>query len=143
MKTAIRYYTRSGNTKKLAEAVSGAVGVPALAVDQPLTERVDTLFLGCSYYAFDVDEAVKTFVAQNRANIGRIVLFGTSAMMKSVYKPMKKVAEANGVALEREDFHCRGSFGPAHKGRPDKADCERCAAFALKALSEQSGPTTA
>ncbi len=135
MKTAIRYFTRSGNTKKLADAIAGALGIPALTVAEPLPEPVDTLFLGCSYYAFDVDEAVKTFVAQNRANIGRIVLFGTSAMMKSVYKPMKKVADANGVALEKEDFHCRGSFGPAHKGRPDAEDCKRCAAFALKAIA--------
>ena len=73
MKTAIRYFTRSGNTKKLADAIAGAVGVPALTVAEPLREPVDTLFLGCSYYAFDVDGAVKDFVAQNRANIGRIV----------------------------------------------------------------------
>ena len=136
MKTAIRYYTRSGNTKKLADAISGAVGVPALTVAEPLTERVDVLFLGCSYYAFDVDEAVKTFVARNMANIGKLVLFGTSAMMKSVYKPIKKVADANGVALEAEDFHCRGSFGPAHKGRPNAEDCKRCAEFAMKALAK-------
>ena len=134
MKTAIRYYTRSGNTKKLADAISGAVGVPALTVAEPLTERVVILFLGCSYYAFDVDEAVKAFVSQNKANIGRLVLFGTSAMMKSVYKPMKKVADLNGVELEKEDFHCRGSFGPAHKGRPNADDCKKCAEFAVKAL---------
>lgn len=45
MKTAIRYFTRSGNTKKLADAIAGAVGVPALTVAEPLREPVDTLFL--------------------------------------------------------------------------------------------------
>ena len=52
MKIAVRYYTRSGNTQKLAEAVAAAVGVEALPVSEPLTEPVDVLFLGCSYYAF-------------------------------------------------------------------------------------------
>ena len=58
MKIAVRYYTRSGNTKKLAEAVAGAVSVEAKDVSVPLEEKSDVLFLGCSYYAFDVDQAV-------------------------------------------------------------------------------------
>ena len=73
MKIAVRYYTRSGNTKKLADAVAKAVSAEAKDIASPLTEKTDILFLGCSYYAFDVDEAVKTFIAQNKENIGRIV----------------------------------------------------------------------
>lgn len=33
MKTAVRYYTRSGNTKKLAEAIAEAVGTEAKSTD--------------------------------------------------------------------------------------------------------------
>ena len=62
MKIAVRYYTRSGNTKKLAEAVANAVSADAKDITVPLTEKVDILFLGCSYYAFDIDEAVKEFI---------------------------------------------------------------------------------
>ncbi len=36
MKIAIRYYTRSGNTKKLADAISEAVGVEAKATSESL-----------------------------------------------------------------------------------------------------------
>ena len=43
MKIAIRYYTKTGNTKKLAEAISSAIGVEAKTVDEPLTEDVDIL----------------------------------------------------------------------------------------------------
>lgn len=133
MNIQVRYYTRSGNTKKLADAIAGALGVTAKSVDSgPMTERADILFLGCSYYAFDVDDAVKSFVDTNRAKIGKIALFGTSAMMKSTYKPMKKVAGAAGVELLREEFHCRGQFGPAHRGRPNAEDCAAAAEFAKK-----------
>ena len=55
MKIAVRYYTRSGNTKKLAEAIADAVKVDAKDVTVPLMKKADILFLGCSYYAFDVD----------------------------------------------------------------------------------------
>ena len=130
MKIAVRYYTRSGNTKKLAEAIADAVKVKAENVAVPLTEKADILFLGCSYYTFDVDEAVKKFISENSKNIGKIVCFGTSAMMKSMIKPVKKVADAAGVQVAMEDFHCKGSFGPMHKGKPDENDLKRSVVFA-------------
>ena len=98
----------------------------------PLQETVDILFLGCSYYAFDVDEAVKKFISENKENLGMIVCFGTSAMMKSTHKPMKKVCDAAGVLLSDQEFHCRGSFGPMHKGHPDENDLTKAAAFAKR-----------
>lgn len=134
MSVAVRYYTRSGNTKKLADAIAARLGVEACTVDKGLLERVDVLFLGCSYYAFDVDEAVKEFILANKWNIGKIVLFGTSAMMKSAYKPVKKVADEAGVELTHEEFHCRGQFHFAHKGRPDENDMKAAADFAENVL---------
>lgn len=130
MNVAVRYYTRSGNTAKLAEAVGNAVGAPAQTIETPLESKVDILFLGCSYYAFDMDPQVKQFITENRENIGKIALFGTSAMMKSMKKPMEKVLEGTGIALAAEEFHCRGSFGIAHKGRPNADDCKAAQAFA-------------
>lgn len=130
MNIAVRYYTRSGNTQKLAKAIGEAVDVQAENLAVPLTEKVDILFLGCSYYAFDVDDAVKSFIRENSEKIGKIVCFGTSAMMKSTHKPMKKVADAAGVPLAGEEFHCRGAFGPMYKGRPDGEDLNQAAAFA-------------
>ncbi len=134
MNIAVRYYTRSGNTKKLAEAVAAAVGVEALDVTAALTEKADILFLGCSYYAFDVDEAVKQFIAENGENIGKIVCVGTSAMMKSMKKPVAKVADSVGVAVAEEEFHCRGQFMKVHKGRPNADDLAKAAAFAKKVV---------
>lgn len=47
---------------------------------------------------------------------------------------MKKVAEECGVDIEKEDFHCRGSFGPMHKGRPNEDDLNNAKEFAKKVL---------
>jgi len=130
MTTAVRYFTRSGNTKKLADVIAAAVGVEALDVSQPLTARVDVLFLGSSVYAAGIDEAVKTFVQENAGNIGRIVNFSTAALLSSTYKQVSKLAEENGVAMDEREFHCRGAFGPMHKNRPNDKDLEAAAAFA-------------
>jgi len=129
MNIAVRYYTRSGNTEKLAQAIAGAVSADAKDITVALAEKVDILFLGCSYYAFDMDEAVKQFISENKEKIGKIVCFGTSAMMKSMKKPMSKVIKEYGIPLAEEEFHCRGRFGSIHKGRPDENDLKKAAEF--------------
>ena len=134
MNIAIRYYTRSGNTKKLADAISEALNIEAFDVSVPLSEKTDILFLGCSYYAFDVDPIVKDFIVNNKDNIGKIICLGTSAMMKSMKKPVTKVAKTVGVTVSDEEFHCRGRFGKIHKNRPDADDLKDAAEFAKKVV---------
>lgn len=136
MNIAVRYFTKSGNTEKLAKAIAEEVNVPAETIDQPLDKKVDVLFLGCSYYAFDMDPAVKEFIHNNQGKIGKIALFGTSAMMKSMKKPMKKVTGPRAIIIEEEEFHCPGSFGFMHKDRPNEMDLEVAKAFAAKVVGK-------
>lgn len=136
MKIAVRYYTRSRNTKKLAQAIAEAVAVEAKDVSVPLEEKAEVLFLGCSYYAFDVDQAVKDFIISNKDNIGKIVCFGTSAMMRSMKKPVSKVAKAVGVEVDDEEFHCHGQFGKVHKGRPNEVDLKAATEFAKNVAAQ-------
>ena len=82
MKIAVRYFTRGGNTKKLAEAVAAAVGVKAEPVSVLLEEDVDILFLGSSVYAYGVDDAVKVFIDGIQVRIGKVVSFSTAAIIK-------------------------------------------------------------
>lgn len=136
MKISVRYYTRSGNTKKLAEAIGETVGVSAETVDTALEEKADIVFLGSSYYGFDADDHVKRFIKDNSGNIGKIVCFGTSAILGSTKGCLKKTCDEAGVTLSEEEFHCRGSFGPMHKGRPNADDINAVKAFAKKIIGK-------
>ena len=131
MKVAVRYYTKTGNTKRLAEAVAKAVGVEALPISTPVAEPVDILFLGNSYYAFTIDPEVRQFVASlDPAKVGRIVNFGSAAMMNSTYKKVKAVADKAGIPMDEREFHCKGEFKGIHKGKPDESDLKAAAEFA-------------
>jgi flavodoxin len=132
MKTAVRYYSRGGNTEKLAKAIAEAVGVEALTTEVPLSEDVDILFLGSSVYAYGVDDSVKKFIAGNRAKIGKVVNFSTAALIRSTYKQVSRLLEEKNIPMAKEEFYCRGSFGPMHKGKPDAADLKSAAGFAKK-----------
>ncbi|MBQ6234324.1 MAG: flavodoxin [Clostridia bacterium] len=133
MKIAVRYYTKTGNTKRLAEAVAEAVGVTALPISEPVTDPVDILFLGNSYYAFTIDPEVRRFVASlDKEKVGKIVNFGSAAMLNSTYKKVKAEAAKVGIPMDEREFHCKGEFKGIHKGKPDAADLAAVAAFAAE-----------
>ncbi len=137
MRYAVRYYTKTGNTRRLAEAVAGALGVEALPISEPINEPVDLLFLGNSYYAFSIDPEVRRFVQSlDKSGVGRIVNFGSAAMLNSTYKKVKAEADKAGIPMETTEFHCRGEFKGVHKGKPDAEDLKAAADFAKSFLSE-------
>ena len=131
MKYAVRYYTKTGNTEKLANAVAQALGVEALPISEPVSEEVDILFLGNSYYAFGIDPEVSAFVASlDKNKVGKIVNFGSAAMLNSTRKKVKVQADKAGIPVDERKFHCRGEFRGLHKGRPDAKDIKAAADFA-------------
>ena len=137
MKTAVRYYTKTGNTKRLAEAVAKAIGAEALPLSSPIEEPVDILFLGNSYYAFSIDPEVREFIRKlDRNKVGRIVNFGSAAMLNSTYKKVKAEADKAGIPMDEREFHCRGEFKGIHKGRPNAADLVAAGEFAKTIIRE-------
>ena len=137
MKFAVRYYTKTGNTKKLAQAIAEALGVPALPISAPVTEPVDILLLGNSYYAFTIDPEVRAFVrALDPHMVGRIANFGTAALLNSTYKKVKAEAERVGIPMVEREFHCRGEFKGMHRGRPNAEDLKAAADFARSLLNQ-------
>ena len=133
MKTAVRYYTKTGNTKRLAEAVADALGVEALPISEPVSEAVDVLLLGNSYYAFSIDPEVRKFIRSlDKDKVGRIVNFGSAAMLNSTWKKVKAEADKAGIKMDEREFHCRGEFRGIHKGRPNESDMKAAAEFARK-----------
>ena len=134
-KIAVRYYTKTGNTKRLAEAIAKAVGVEAQPISVPVTEPVDILFLGNSYYAFSIDPEVKEFVKSlDNTKVGKIVNFGSAAMLNSTYKKVKAEADKVGIPMDEREFHCKGEFKGIHKGKPDESDMKAAADFARKVI---------
>ena len=131
MKIAVRYYTKTGNTKRLAEAVAQAVNVQAEPVSVPVEEAVDILFLGNSYYAFSIDPEVRDFIhSLDKNKVGKIINFGSAAMLNSTLKKVKAEADKVGIPVDSREFHCKGEFKGLHKGRPNDDDIKAAAAFA-------------
>ena len=139
MTYAVRYYTQTGNTKRLAEAIAEELGVQALPISAPITEKVDVLFLGNSYYAFTIAPEVREFVAGlEKDKVGKIINFGTAAMMNSTYKKVRSVAATKDIPVLDREFHCKGEFKGMNKGRPNEDDLKAARVF-VKSIRTELG----
>ena len=66
MSVSVRYYSRSGNTKMLAEAIAKSACVKAISVDSDeakISEKVDVLFIGGALYAYGLDTKLQEYLS--------------------------------------------------------------------------------
>ncbi len=125
MKIAIRYYTKTGNTEKLAKVIEEVTSVEAKKVDVKLEEDVDILFLGASIYAAGIDDEVKKFISGIDVRVGKVVLFSTAAMLGSPYKKVEKLLGNKEIIMDPRHFHCKGKFLNTLKDRPNEDDLNK------------------
>ena len=135
MKVAVRYYSQTGNTKKLADAIADELGIEAKSIDNTLKEDTDILFLCNSVYWAGVDGKVKKFIKDPGAKIGQLVNVSTAALIESTYSQMKKLCAEAGIPLSEREFHCKGSFKVLHKGKPNAEDLNAVKTFARDVIA--------
>ena len=122
MKIAVRYYSKTGNTKKLADAIANVAGVKAEIVDVKIEDDIDILFLGSSVYAAGVDPKIKEFIETLSPKVKKVVNFSTAAILKSTFSQVSKLLIEREIQVDTREYHCRGSFSLLHKGHPDAKD---------------------
>ena len=132
---AIRYYSRFGHSRQMAEAIEGIVGAKAATVEEPLNQPVEMLFLGSGVFLGKVNGAVLDFIdTLSPDKVKCVVLFGSSAIIDSPVPQMLKAWKARGVQVCDKSFTCKGSMGPVHKGHPDAKDIDGFCSFVQAVL---------
>lgn len=130
MKVAVRYYSRSGNTKLVADAIAQAAGVQAVSVDAPnaaLNEPVDVLFIGGALYAYGIDKHLSSYVRSlDGSKVGKAAVFSSAWLSRHALDLLRKELEARGVQVADKDFFVRS--------KPNQAQLAEAAAFARSLL---------
>lgn len=100
MKITVRYQSRGGNTRAVAEVIAKALGVDAAPINTPLPEKVDLLFIGGGVYKWDADQELKAYLQTLDAKqVGKIAAFSTTGGMTAAIKRISKAAKAKGIPL--------------------------------------------
>ncbi len=124
MNVEVRYLSKSGNTKKIAEAIAKEVGCEALSIEEPITTETHILFLGVAVYWAGIDPKMKEFIRSLDEKVKKVVVFSTASIIPSAYPQMKKLLQESNISVDEREFHCPGKFKIIHASRPNIDDLE-------------------
>ena len=108
MRVAIRYYSKLGHTRDIANAMGEELDIKAISiVDEPiLKETVDILFLGGAPYANIMDKKLRAYAkALNKDLVKRVALFTTSNWSRRTVRSLRKILTSNGIEVDEEYFY--------------------------------------
>ncbi len=135
MKVEVRYYSRSGNTKKLADAIASSLKTVAKTTDEAMKNTIDILFLGGSVYAGNMDKKLKDFLETlDNTKVKKVAVFSTSASGKSIYQKVKDILDKKNIEVLEKSFSCKGKFLFSNRNRPNDQDMKDVVAFAKEVL---------
>ncbi|WP_028243457.1 flavodoxin family protein [Pseudobutyrivibrio ruminis] len=128
---AVRYYSKSGNTKLLAEAIGKGAGVIPISVDEDsakITEDIDVLFIGGALYAYGLDKVMNEYLAGiDGSKVKKAVVFSTSWISKHSIDLIKKALVEKGIEVADETCYVRN--------KPNEKQLAEAEAFAKKMMS--------
>jgi flavodoxin len=141
MKTEVIYYSRSGNTKKVADTIAKELGkVSKAAIPDLSLDELDLLFLGAGAYANKVEKQVTEFIKTLDNNkVKKVALFGTYGWHKNFLDYMRNLLKSQGINVINETFSCKGRlFFFIYRRHPDEQDLRKAQEFAKLILKKLS-----
>ena len=134
------YYSITGNTKKVAEAIAAELGVKAENVKGKRELDKDSfVFLGSGCYANKPGGKLREFIARNDFKGRQVALFGTSGRGEgNEVKAMEELLKPKG-ALIRDSFYCQGyPWYLFIRGHPSNEELANAREFANEMKSSKS-----
>jgi flavorubredoxin len=125
---AVRYYSKSGNTKLLAEAIARGAGVIPISVDEDsakITENIDVFFIGGALYAYGLDKRLNKYLSEiDGSKVKKAVVFSTSWISKHSIDLIKNALKEKGIEVAEETFYV--------KNKPNEKQMAEAEEFAKK-----------
>lgn len=135
MTIAVRYFSKTGNTEKVAKLIAEQLNVEAHSVDTPLDGPVDDLFLGGAIHMASVDRELKDFVAKlDSEQVGQVFMFGTSGGVMSIGRGLTSALKAQHVKIAKDQLFLHGLM-PSKKALSDEEKA-KIAAFVQRVGKE-------
>lgn len=111
MNIKVRYYSRSGNTKLLANAIAKGLNVEAISVDSnnsQIQDNTDILFVGGALYAYGLDKNLKEYLSNiDGSKIKRAVVFSTSWLSKHSIDLIRNSLREKGINVDEEYVYAK------------------------------------
>ena len=137
MKIALIYATKSGHSKKIAEAIANELQITAQNItSQPKLEEIDILFIVGGIYGGQSLPGLTTFIENLDNNAVKKVALVTSCVSKnSKQDDIRSLLNDKKIIVVNDEFICQGSFLLFGVGHPNKTDISSSVSFAKQIIS--------
>lgn len=126
------YYSKTGHTKKVAEAIASELDVIAEDVSSADLDADALVFLGSGCYGGNPSKDMTKFILDSDFKSRSVALFGTSGSGEGKeVNEMEKVLSSK-EALIKGKFFCKGQILLKNRGRPNEEDLEGAREFARR-----------
>lgn len=166
MKILVTYYSKTGNTRKVAEAIQNALDGKNVYLepinDTQAKDGYSLIFCGFPVHAHSVPLPAQEYIKSLKAG-QKLALFSTHGSLRDGRMPKEAIENAIGIAKNTRllgSFTCRGqveseiidalSDKPEHQawaieatsanGHPDEIDLEDAKLFALDMVKKAQNP---
>lgn len=134
MKALVVYFSRGGNTKKVASIIANELGSQAVDADRqrPDTSDVDLLVIGSGTYEGKPGQKILDFLRQLQpVQCKKAAVFATCGFIAppESINIIKKELQSKGYEVIL-DFYCFGEYRTAKQGHPNETDLTDARAFA-------------
>jgi flavodoxin len=136
------YFSRSGNTRKVAEAIALELGVHARNIKGIGTVNPEAfVFLGTGCYGGTLPKDVAIFVQRNKFAGRRLALFTTSAFgLASERNVIARQIKDKGAVIT-DNFQCHGRWMGIKRNHPTFKELEEARIFAALTAAKESTRT--
>lgn len=132
MKTALIYVSKTGHSKKIAEAIATGLGIKGEDVKAtPKLIDVDLLFIvGGIYGGQSLPELTDYIKTIDKSMVKKVALITSCVSKKSKQVLVRELLTSNDIEVVPDEFICQGNFLFFGLGHPNKKEIEDAVMFA-------------
>lgn len=140
MNIKLAYYSKTGHSKKIAEAVGEALSIKPMNIeDNPSVFGADLLFIvGGIYNGLCASEMIRFGEKLKPAMAQRVALITSSAFRKDTQHRLSMILKSNYIEVLGECM-VRGAFTVISMGHPNRQDYNTAIDFAEKTIADLEG----
>ncbi len=127
----VLYDSRGGNTRKLADAIAGELGIKASDIRHSSQDpSAEVIFLGSGVYAEKPGEGLAEFVKNHNFTGRKVAIYSTSWRTgEKAFYGIVDALKRRGAIVQR-GYHCKGRAGFFNLGHPNREEFDAAKAWA-------------
>ncbi|NTU89277.1 MAG: hypothetical protein HGA54_05125 [Actinobacteria bacterium] len=139
MNCRLIYFTKTGHSKKIAEAIAREIGIEAEDIKtKPKLENVDLLLIVGGIYGGASDpETLAYFESIETGKVKKAALITSCVSKVMKQDAIRKSLQGKGVDVIPNEFICQGNFLLFGFGHPDATDIANAVAHAKKLVANE------